>query len=64
MTFLTKPGILVLRNQSRLDDATLSMSSILVVFRGLVGMTSIFVTVRLTELCSKTGYRTLTSLKM
>ena len=35
LRFFTKPGILVLpRNRLRLDDVTLSMSSLLVVLRG------------------------------
>ena len=65
MALLTKLGILVLlRNRLRLNDVTLSMSSLLVVLRDLSSWFSIFVTVHLTDLGSKTGYRRLTSLKM
>ena len=65
MTFLTKPGILaLLRNRLRLNDVTLSMSSLLVVLRDLLAWFSIFDTAHLTDLGSKTGYRRLRSLKM
>ena len=41
--FLTKPGILaLLRNRLHLNDVTLSMSSLLVVFRDLTAWFSIF----------------------
>ena len=64
MAFLIKSGMLVLlRNQLHLDDVTLSMSSP----GGItwsVGMMSLLGTARLTELDSKTGYYTLTSLEM
>ena len=62
---LTKPGILaLLRNRLRLNDVTLSMSSPLVVSRDRSACFSIFDTVHLTDLRSKTGNRRLTSLKM
>ena len=65
MAFLTKPGILVLlRNRLRLNDFTLSMSSLRVVLRDLSAWLSIFDTVHLTDLGSKTGYHRLTSLNM
>ena len=65
MAFLTKPGILVLlRNRLRLNDVTLSMSSLRVVLRDLSAWLSIFDTARLTDLGSKTGYHRLTSLKI
>ena len=65
MTFLNKPGILaLLRNRLRLNDVTLSMSSLLVVLRDLLAWFSIFDTAHLTDLGSKTGYRSLRSLKM
>ena len=65
MAFLTKPCILaLLRNRLRLNDVTLSMSSLLVVLRDLSAWFSIFDTAHLTDLCSKTGYYRLTSLKM
>ena len=65
MAFLTKPGILaVLRNRLRLNDVTLSMSSLLVVLSDLSACFSIFVTAHLTDLESRTGYHILTSLKM
>ena len=65
MVFLTKPGILaLLRNRLRLNDVTLSVSPLLVVLRDLSAWFSIFGTVHLTDLGSKTGYRRLTSLKM
>ena len=65
MAFLTKPGILaLLRNQLRLNDVTLSMSSFLVVLRDLSAWFSIFDTAYPTDLGSKTGYRRLRSLKM
>ena len=49
VAFFTKPGILpLLRNRLRLNDVTLSMSSLLVVLRGL----SIFDTAHLTDLIS------------
>ena len=65
MAFLTKPGILVLlRNRLRLNEFTLSMSSLLVVLRDLSAMFLIFDTAHLTDLGSKTGYRRLTSFKM
>ena len=59
MAFLTKPGILaLLTNRIRLNDVTLSMSSL------LLAWFSIFVTAHLTDLGSKTGYRRPISLKM
>ena len=62
---LTKPGILaLLRSRLRLNDVTLSMSSLLVVLRNLSAWFSIFDTAKLTDLGSKTGYRRLTSFKM
>ena len=65
MAFITKPGIFaLLRNRLRLNDVTLSMSSLLVVLRDLSTWFSIFDTAHLTDLDSKTGYRRLTSLKM
>ena len=65
MAFLTKPGSLaLLRNQLRLNDVTLSMSSLLVVLRDLSAWFSNFDTAHLTDLGSKTGYRRLTSLKL
>ena len=65
MALLTKPGILVmLRNRLRLNDITLSISSLLVVLRDLLAWFLIFDTAILTDLGSKTGYRSLTSLKM
>ena len=65
MAFLTKPGILALvRNRLRLNDVTLSMSSLLVVLRDLSAWFSNFDTAHLTDPCSKTGYRILTCLKM
>ena len=60
-----KPGILaLLRNRLRLNDVTLSMSSLLVVLRDLSAWFSVFDTAHLTDLGSKTGCRRLTSLKM
>ena len=65
MALLTKTGILaLLRNRLRLNDVTLSMSSLLVVLRDLSARFSIFDTANLTDLGSKTGYRRLRSLKM
>ena len=65
MAFLTKPGILVpLRNRLRLNDVTLSMSSLQVVLRDLSAWLSIFDTAYLTNLGSKNGYHRLTSLKI
>ena len=65
MVILIRPGILaLLRNRLRLNDVTLSMSSLLVVFRDLPAWLSISDTANLTDLGSKTGYRSLTSLKM
>ena len=65
MAFLIKPGILArLRNGLRLNDVTLSTSSLLVVLLDLSAWFSIFDTANLTDLGSKTGYCTLTSLKM
>ena len=65
MAFLTKPGILaLLRNRLRLNDVTLSMSSLLVVLRNLSAWFSVFDTANPTDLGSKTGYRRLGSLKM
>ena len=65
MAFLDKAGILaLLRNRLRLNDVTLSMSSLLVVLRDLSACFSIFDTANLTDLGSKTGYHRLTSLKM
>ena len=55
MAFLTKPGIIDLqRNRLRLNDLTLSMSSLLVVLGDLSAWFSIFDTVHLTDLGSKT----------
>ena len=48
----------------RLNDVNLSMSLLLVVLRDLSAWFSIFDTVHLTDLSSKTGYHGLTSLKM
>ena len=63
--FLPSKGILdLLRNRLRLNDVTLTMSSILVVLRDLSAWFLIFDTTHLTHLGSKTGYRRLTSLKM
>ena len=65
MAFLTKPCIVtLLRNRLRLNDVTLSMSSLLVVLRDLSAWFSFFDTANLTDLCSKTGYHRRTSLKM
>ena len=65
MAFLTKPGFLaLLRNRLRLNDVTLTMSSLLVVLRDLSAWFSIFDTANLTDLGSKTAYRRLRSLKM
>ena len=65
MAFLTKPGSLaLLRNRLRLNDVTLSMSSLLVVLRDLSAWFLNFDTAHLTDFGSKTGYRRLTSLKM
>ena len=65
VAFPTKPDILaLLRNRLRLNDVILSMSSLLVVLRDLSAWLSIFNTAHLTDNGSKTGYRTLTSLKM
>ena len=65
MAFLTKPGILaLLRNRLRLNDVILSMSSLLVVLRDMSAWFSIYDTVHMTDLGSKTGYHRLTSLKM
>ena len=65
MVFLTKPVILaLLRNRLRLNDVTLSMSSLLAVIRDLSAWFSIFDTAHRTDLGSKSGYRRLTSLKM
>ena len=65
MVCFTKPGILaLLRNRLRLSDVTLSMSSLLVVFRDLSVWFPIFDNARLTDLGSKTGYRKLMKLKM
>ena len=55
--------VALLRNRLRLNGVTLSMSS-LVVLRDMSAWFSIFDTANLTDLGSKTGYRTLTSLKM
>ena len=55
MAFLMKPGILALQiNRLRLNDVTLSMSSLLVVLRDLSAWFSIFDNVLLTDLGSKT----------
>ena len=63
--FLTMPVILfLLRNRLRLNDVTLSMSSLLVVLRDLSAWFSIFDTAHLTDLGSMSGYRRLTSLEM
>ena len=65
MAFLTKPGILaLLTNRLRLNDVTLSMSSLLVVLRDLSAWFSIFDTANPTDLGSKTGYRKRRSLNM
>ena len=67
VAFLTKPSILaMLRNRLRLNDVTLSLSSLLMVLRDLSAWFSIFDTAHLTELGSnvKTGYRRLRSLKI
>ena len=65
MAFLTNQGnFALLRNRLRLNDVTLSMSSLLMVLRDLSAWFSIFDTSYLTDLGSKTGYRRLTSLKM
>ena len=65
MAFLTNQGnFALLRNRLRLNDVTLSMSSLLVVLRDLSVWFSIFDTSHLTDLGSKTGYLRLTSLKM
>ena len=65
MACFTNPSILaLLRNRLRLNDVTLSMSSLLVVLRDMSAWFSIFDTAHLTDLGSKTGYRRLTSLKM
>ena len=65
MAFLTKPGILaLLRNRLRLNDVTLSMSSLLMVLRDLSAWFSTFDTAHLTDLGPKTGYHRPTSLKM
>ena len=51
VAFLTKPGILaVLGNRLRLNDVTLSMSSLLLVLRDLSACFSIFDTAYLTDL--------------
>ena len=64
MTFITKLGILaLLRNQLRLNDVTFTMHSLLVVLRS-DGMMWICDTAHLTDIGSKTEYRTLTSLEM
>ena len=53
MAFLTKPGILaLLRNRLRLNDVTLSMSSLLVVLRDLLAWFSIVDTASPTDLGS------------
>ena len=53
MAFLTKPGILaLLRNRLRLNDVSLSMSSLLVVLRDLLAWISIFDTANPTDLGS------------
>ena len=49
---------------NRLNDVTVSMSSLLVVLRVVTAWFSIFNTVHLTDLGSLTEYRALTSLKM
>ena len=65
MAFLTKPGILaLLRNRLRLNDVTLSMSSLLVVLRDMSAWFSTFDTANPTDLGSMTGYCRLRSLKM
>ena len=57
MSFLTKQGILaLLGNRLRLNNVTLSMSSLLVVLRDLSALFSIFDTANLTEHGSKTGH--------
>ena len=55
---------MLLRNQLRLDDVTLSLSSLLVELRGLSGIMSIFDTDHLSELGSKTRCHTHISLGM
>ena len=51
MASLTKPGILaLLRNRLRLNDVTLSMSSLLVVLRYLSAWFSIFDTANLMDI--------------
>ena len=58
-------GILaLLRNRLRLNDITLSLSSLLVVLRDLSAWFSIFDTANLTDLGSKTGYCRIRGLKM
>ena len=53
--FLTKPGIFApLRNRLRLNNVTLSISSLLVVLRDLSAPVSIFDTAHLMDLGSKT----------
>ena len=65
MAFLTKPGILaLLGNRLRLNDVTLPLSSLPVDLRDLSARFSIYNTAHLWDNGSKTGHRTLTSLKM
>ena len=65
MAFLTKPDILaLLRNRLRLNDVTLSMSTLLVFLRDLSVWFSIFDTAHSTDLGSNTRYRRLISLEM
>ena len=52
------------KNRLRLNDVTLSISSLLVVLRDLSAWFSVFDTAHLTDLGSKTGYHRLTSLQM
>ena len=52
------------KNRLRLNDVTLSMSSLLVLLCDLSAWFSVFNTAHLTNLRSKTGYRRLTNLKM
>ena len=61
--FLPSQLFFLLRNRLRLEDVTLSMSSLLVVLRDLSAWFSIFDTAHLTDLGSKTGYHRLTSFR-
>ena len=65
MALLTKQGILaLLKIRLPVNDVTLSMSSLLVVFLDLSAWFSIFDTAHLTDLGSKTGYCRLTSFEI